>query len=93
MRETARLLRPVGEEQLGRKIALRCVCLTDFCGVGVEPSPSPRSETKASLGLSQGHALILVLVLSSVLCVAIWATVALLSVAGSVNWGELMADR
>ena len=60
--------------------------------VGVEPSPSPRSETKASLWLSQGQALILVLVLSSVLYAAIWATVALLSVAGGVNWGELSAD-
>ena len=60
--------------------------------LGVEPSPSPRLETKAALELSQGHALILVLVLSSVLCAAIWATVALLSVAGGVNWGELIAD-
>jgi hypothetical protein len=38
------------------------------------------------LGLSQGQALILVLVLSFVLCVAIWVTVALLSVASG---GEL----
>ena len=60
--------------------------------VGVEPSPSPRSETKAALGLSQGQALILVLVLSFVLCAAIWVTVALLSVADVVNWGELSAD-
>ena len=60
--------------------------------LGVEPSPSPRSETKASLWLSQGQALILVLVLSSVLYAATWATVALLSVAGGVNWGELSAD-
>jgi len=44
------------------------------------------------LWLSQGQALILVLVLSSVLYAAIWATVALLSVAGGVNWGELSAD-
>jgi hypothetical protein len=92
MREGARLLRPVGEEQEGRNIASRRVCPPISGSVGVEPSPSPRSETKASLGLSQGHALILVLVLSSVLCAAIWATVALLSVAGGVNWGELMAD-
>ena len=60
--------------------------------LGAEPSPSPGSETKAAFGLSQGQALILVLVLSSVLYAAIWATVALLSVAGGVNWGELSAD-
>ena len=80
------MLLPVGEEQAGGNIASRRVCLADFGfpiseALGVEPSPSPRSETNASLGLSQGHALILVLVLSSVLCAAIWATVALLSVA------------
>jgi len=44
------------------------------------------------LWLNQGQALILVLVLSSVLYAAIWATVALLSVAGGANWGELSAD-
>ena len=91
------MLLPVGEEQAGGNIASRRVCLADFRfpisgSLGVEPSPSPRSETKASLWLSQGQALILVLVLSSVLYAAIWATVALLSVAGGANWGELSAD-
>ena len=86
------MLLPVGEEQIGRNIASRRVCLADVRSVGAELSPSPRSETKAALGLSQGQALILVLVLSFVLCAAIWVTVALLSVADVVNWGELSAD-
>jgi hypothetical protein len=90
MREGARLVRPVGEEQAGRNIARGASALPISGSVGVEPSP--RSETKAALELNQGHALTLVLVLSSVLCAAIWAAVALLSVESGVNWGELMAD-
>ena len=87
-REKARLLQPDGEEQVGGNIESRRDCLADFWSVGVEPSPSPRSETKAALGSSQGQALILVLVLSFVLCAAIWATVA----RAVLNWGELLAD-
>jgi hypothetical protein len=63
---------------MDRNIATERACPADFWSVGEEPSTSFRSEAKASLGLSQGHALILVLVLSSVLYAAIWATVALL---------------
>jgi hypothetical protein len=44
------------------------------------------------LGLSQRQALILVLVLSFVLCAAIWVTVALLSVASGGELGGLSAD-
>jgi hypothetical protein len=87
MREGARLLRPVGEKQVGRKIASRRVCPADFWMRWGRTIAIPRSGTKAALGLSQRRALILVLVLSFALCAGIWVTVALLSVAGGDDLG------
>ena len=84
------LLRPVGEEQVGRNIASRRAWLADFSSIRGR-TPSPGSETKAALGLSQGQALILVLVLSLVLYAAIWVTVALLSVAGGGELGRTVS--